>query len=380
MDLNFIKTELFELRKEDLYRDFRTVESRQGRIVSVHGRDLLCFCSNNYLDLASDRRIIDAAISAAREYGIGAGASRLISGNMYLHNKLETALADFKRSEKSIVFPTGYMANVGTISALVGPDDTVIIDRLVHASIIDGAKLSGAKMKVYKHCDMESLRDALEHSRTYRRRLIVTDSVFSMDGDLAPLIDIINLARKYDAMTMVDEAHATGVFGATGRGVIEHFGVEDQVDIVMGTLSKAIGCFGGYVCGSKHLIDYIRNRARSFIYTTAIPPAVCAAAMKAIEIIDTEPERRDRLWRNVSYFRLSIDDERYNLMNSSSQIIPILLGDAGLTLHKSRRLYKEGFLVSAIRPPTVPKGQARLRLSLMSSHTEEDIDTLLSVL
>ena len=380
MSLDFIEKELFELRQKDLYRDFRTIEDYQGRTVSVHGKDLLCFCSNNYLDLASDPRIIDAAVDAAREYGVGAAASRLISGNMYLHNKLEAALAEFKRVEKSIVFPTGYMANVGTISALVGPDDAVIIDRLNHASIVDGAKLSGAKLIVYKHCEMESLRNALEHAKTYRRKLVVTDSVFSMDGDLAPLSDIINLARTYDAMTMVDEAHAIGVFGATGRGVIEHLGLEGHVDVVMGTLSKAIGCIGGYVCGSKHLIDYIRNRARSFIYTTAIPPAMCAAAMKALEIIDTEPERRDGLWRNVSYFRSNIDEEKYNLMNSSSQIIPVMLGDVSLTLDKSRRLYKEGFLISAIRPPTVPKGKSRLRISLMSSHTQEDIDALLSAL
>jgi glycine C-acetyltransferase/8-amino-7-oxononanoate synthase len=380
MGLEFIEKELFELRQQDLFRDLRTIESTQGRVVSLHGRDFICFSSNNYLDLAADPRVIEAAVEASRDYGVGATASRLISGNMLLHNELEEAIAAFKRSERSIVFPTGYMANLGAISALVGPEDAIIADRLCHASIIDGAKLSGAKLMVFKHCDLDSLESALEHAQTYRRKLIVTDTLFSMDGDIAPLIDIVNICRKYDAMTMIDEAHATGVFGATGRGVAEHFGIEGEIDVVMGTLSKAVGCVGGYVCGSKHLIDYIRNKARSFIYTTAIPPAICAAAMKALEIIDTEPERRDRLWRNISFFRSSIDDTKHNLMDSSSQIIPVLLSDVGLTLETSRRLYKEGFLVSAIRPPTVPKGQARLRINLMSSHTEQDIVALLSVL
>ena len=380
MGLEFIEKELFELRKNDLYRDFRTIESAQGRKVIIHGKELLCFCSNDYLGLATDPRVIEEFVKTADEYGIGAGGSRLISGNMEPHNRLEAELAVFKRTEKSIVFPTGYMANLGTISALTGPDDAVLIDRLNHASIIDGARLSGAKILVYKHCDMESLRDTLELARQYRRRLIITDTVFSMDGDIPHLPDIISLAKRYDAITMIDEAHGTGVFGATGRGVAEHFGVEGEIDIVMGTLSKAVGCLGGYVCGSKHLIDYIRNRARSFIYTTALPPAICAAAVKALEIIDSEPERRDMLWQNISYFRSQIDETKHDMMNSCSQIIPLLIGEAGAAVEKARQLYKNGFLVSAIRPPAVPKEQARLRISIMSSHTKEDIEQLIRAL
>lgn len=380
MSLEFIEKELFELRQNDLYRDFRTVESAQGRKVIVHGKELLCFCSNDYLGLATDPRVIEEFIKTANEYGTGAGGSRLISGNMEPHNRLETALALFKRTEKSIVFPTGYMANIGTISALTGPDDAVLIDRLNHASIVDGARLSGAKILVYKHCDMKSLRDTLELARQYRRRLIITDTVFSMDGDIPHLPDIVSLAKQYDAMTMIDEAHGTGIFGATGRGVAEHFGVEGEIDIIMGTLSKAIGCLGGYVCGSKHLIDYIRNRARSFIYTTALPPAICAASVKALEIIDKEPERRDMLWQNISYFRSQIDETKHDMMNSCSQIIPLLIGGAGAAVEKARQLYKNGFLVSAIRPPAVPKEQARLRISIMSSHTKEDIEQLIRAL
>lgn len=380
MSIDFIEKELFELRQNDLYRDLRTIEGTQGRKVVIHGKELVCFCSNDYLGLASDPQVVEDFKKASQEFGVGAGGSRLISGNMEPHNRLEAQLAVFKRTEKSIVFPTGYMANLGAISALAGQEDAVIIDRLNHASIIDGAKLSGAKILVYRHCDLDSLHDALERAKIYRRRLIITDSVFSMDGDIPHLPDIISLAKRYNAITMIDEAHATGVFGATGRGIAEHFGVEGEIDVIMGTLSKAAGCLGGYICGSKHLIDYIRNRARSFIYTTALPPAICAAAVRALEIIDSEPERRDRLWRNVSYFRSQIDDEAHNMMNSSSHIIPILIGDAHSAVEKSRHLYKNGYLVSAIRPPSVPKGQSRLRISIMSSHTEEDIKGLIQAL
>jgi len=378
--MEFIKEELDKLRRERLLRELRTVESAQGRCVTIGGKTYLCFCSNNYLGLANEPRVKEAARRAIEEYGWGAGASRLISGTMHLHRELEERIARFERTEDSIVFATGYMANVGTIAALVGPGDAVIVDRLNHASIIDGCRLSGAKMLVYQHREVSSLENILSGAQGFKRKLIVTDTVFSMDGDICPLPDMVTLARRYNAMVMVDEAHATGVMGESGRGVVEYYGLEGQVDVVMGTLSKALGGIGGYVAGSKELIAYLQNKCRSFIYTTAPPPAACAAAIEAFNIIEKEPERRQRLWENVKYLKENLAGMNLRTTESASQIVAVIVGEASRAVAKSRKLFKKNILVPAIRPPTVPKGSSRLRITVISEHEREDIDRLVSLL
>jgi 8-amino-7-oxononanoate synthase len=378
--MEFIRDELQKLRKEGLFRELRTVESAQGRFVTIGGKAYLCFCSNNYLGLANDPRVKEAVRKAVEEYGWGTGASRLISGTMKLHRQLEERIAQFKGTESSMVFATGYMANVGTIAALVGAGDAVIIDRLNHASIIDGCRLSGARMLVYRHGNTASLENVLSGAHGYNRRLIVTDTVFSMDGDICPLPDIVTLARKYNAMVMVDEAHATGVMGERGRGVVEYYGLEGQVDVAMGTLSKALGGIGGYVAGSKDLIAYLQNKCGSFIYTTAPPPAACAAAIEALNIIEREPERRQKLWENVNYLKKNLAGMNLPMTDSASQIVALLVGEADKAVARSKRLYKRNILCPAIRPPTVPKGSSRLRIAVMSEHEKQDLDRLLNAL
>ncbi len=378
--MEFIKAELKRLKNDGLYRQLRALETPQNKIVRIAGKEYLAFCSNNYLGLADDLRLKEAAARAIEKYGCGTGASRLVSGNMKIHQELEKKIAEFKKTDAAILFPTGYMANIGTISALVGPGDAVIIDKLNHASIIDGCRMSRAKILVYKHSDINSLETVLENAKSYAKRLIITDTIFSMDGDIAPLPEIVALAKKYNSMLMIDDAHATGLLGKNGRGALEHFDLENHIEIVMGTLSKAIGSIGGFVAGSKNLIDYLRNKARSFIYTTAPPPAACAASIRAIEIIESEPDRRQRLWENVRYAKDMLKKTGYDTMNSATQIIPVLIGVANTTVEKSNFLFHNGILIPAIRPPTVPKEQSRLRITLMSQHTKSDIDRLLSLL
>ncbi len=378
--MDFIREELQKLRKDGLLRELRTIESASGRYLTIAGTEYLSFCSTNYLGLANDARVKEAARKAVDQYGWGTGSSRLISGTTRLHREMEERFADFHGAEACISFATGYMANLGTIAALVGAGDAVIVDRLDHASIIDGCRLSGARLLVYQHCNATSLENVLSGAHGYKRRLIVTDSVFSMDGDVCPLPDIVTLARRYDAMVMVDEAHAVGVMGETGRGVVEYHGLEGQVDLIMGPLSKAFGGVGGYVVGSKDLISYLQNKCRSFIYTTAPPPAACAAAVEALNIIEKEPERRHKLWDNVKYLKQKLAALRLETTDSASQIIAVILGEAAKALAMSKKLYKKNVLVPAIRPPTVRKGTSRLRIMVMSDHEKEDIDRLVSLL
>ena len=362
----FINKELKFLKNSLLYRSLRTISKTNGRFIEIDGKEYINFCSNNYLGLANHPKVIEAAQAACKEFGAGSGASRLISGNTVLHEELERKLASFKGRKAAIVFPTGYMANLGIITSLVDEKDTIIIDRLNHASIIDACRLSKAKLQVYPHKDMQTLEKILKRSVKFKKRLIITDSIFSMDGDIAPLPQIVKLAKEYKAITMIDEAHATGVLGTRGKGLEEHFGIEGQVDIVMGTLSKAIGSLGGFVAGSHELVDYLRNKARSFIYTTALPPSACAAAIAALEIIEEQPELRERLWENVKILKAK----------PASPIIPILIGDLGKTMEISAKLFERGIFLSGIRPPTVPEGECRLRLTVMAIHTQEDLDCL----
>jgi 8-amino-7-oxononanoate synthase len=372
--LQYLSDQLLILRQGNLYRQPKVLDGPADCRVIIDNKLYLAFCSNNYLGLANDQRLKDAAMAAIREYG-----------SLRPHQVLEQELAQFKAAQASIVFPTGYMANLGVISAVVGQKDTVIIDRLCHASIVDGCRLSQARLQVYPHGDLDALEGILKRSQKYDKRLIITDSIFSMDGDLAPLPQLLNLARQYGAIIMLDEAHATGVLGQHGRGAVEHFALEDEPDIVMGTLSKALGSLGGFVAGSSELIDFLRQKARSFIYTTALPPAACAASIAGLKIIANEPQLRQRLWENTHYLKTGLHKLGFDTMGSQTPgsmtpIIPILLGDEAKTMQASAYLFGHGILIPGIRPPTVPKGTCRLRISLMATHTREDLDCLLDVL
>ena len=378
--MKYISDELKNIKEAGLYRKLNVVGSAQGTYLKINGREYLSFCSNNYLGLANNPLVVKAVKDAVEKYGWGAGASRLVSGNMELHEALEDEISRFKGKEASIVFSTGYMANIGAISSFVSKGDLVICDKLNHASIIDGCRLSGADFRVYPHCDIEKLENILRKSAKYSHKLIVTDTVFSMDGDLAPLPDIVRIASKYKAMVMVDEAHGTGVFGEKGSGVVEHFNLSKKINIVMGTLSKAVGSMGGYVSGEAGLIDFLRNKARSFMYTTALPPAVCAASIAGIKLIQKDHSLRTSLWHNVRYLNEKLKLLDFNVISSESPIIPILIGDAKKAVNVSKFLHKEGILIPAIRPPTVPARSSRLRMTVMSTHTKEDMERLLDVL
>ena len=372
--------ELDQARAEGLYRSLRTVDSAQGPRIVLDGREFLNFSSNDYLGLANDPLLKRAAADAIAKYGVGAGASRLVCGNLRPYEELERKLATFKGKEAAIVFSSGYAGNVGTITALIGQGDVVILDKLDHASIIDGARQSGATIRVYPHKNLKKLGGILGQCDGFRRKLIITETVFSMDGDLAPLAEIVALKEAHGAWLMIDEAHATGLYAKNRRGLAEAAGVEDKIDITLGTLSKALGCAGGFVVGSQTLIDFLRNRARSLIYSTALPPAVCAAAAAAVDFVMSAEghQRRDQLWRNVSELKnglagLGVQNE------SRSPIIPIIIGDENAAVEASHNLYERGIFVPAIRFPTVPKGKARLRVTVTAGHSSGDIKTFLGV-
>lgn len=363
---DFIGEELQEIRDLGLFRKFRTIEGGVGSKVSIDGRELINFCSNDYLGLSNNPYILDKTISILRKYGVGAGASRLVSGNFKVHDELESMISRFEGDKAAIVFPSGYMANLGTIQALVGEGDAVVIDRLDHASIIDGARLSDAKLLVYPHKDIDALARVLEKATAYRRILIVSDHVFSMDGDIAPVKELEELAKQYDAMLMLDVAHSTGVIETS-------FGDDT---ITMGTLSKSVGSLGGFVAGSSDLIDFLRNKARAFIYTTGLPPSIAAAAMASLDIMYTDSSYKQTLWNNVAYVKKNLLSLGLDLGSSETQIIPIMIGDAKKAVDASEFLFENGLLLSAIRPPTVPKGTSRLRLTITASHSKQDIDVL----
>jgi glycine C-acetyltransferase/8-amino-7-oxononanoate synthase len=391
----FLRETLDSLQDAGLLRSLRNLAGAPGPKIIVNGRPALLLCSNNYLGLAADERVKQAAREALGIYGCGATGSRLISGNLEPYATLERELAEWKGREAALVFPSGYQANLGAIPALVGPGDAIFSDALNHASLIDGCRLSRAETIVYDHCDAEDLERKLATRAVARpsaalppaslrtggtgRKLILTESVFSMDGDLAPLEDLVFLARKYAALLMVDEAHATGVFGPTGAGLVEEYGLQQQVDIQMGTFSKALGSLGGYIAGSRDLIRYLTQKARSLIFTTGLPPAVVAASTAGLRIARTEPERRAALWRNVRQLRDGLTEIGFSLGPSRSQILPMLLGDERKTMAACRFLLRHGVFVQGIRPPTVPPGTARLRITPMASHTEAEIAEALAV-
>jgi len=331
------------------------------------------FSSNNYLGLATHPRVKAAAIAAVKIWGTGSGGSRLTTGNFNLHRQLEKRIARFKRSEDAIIFNTGYMANLGVISALVGRKDLVISDQLNHVSIVDGCRLSRAMVRIYNHNDTLDLDRILLERTSFSRCLIVTDGVFSMDGDIAPLPQLFELAQEHQAILMVDDAHATGVLGDRGAGTVEYFGLEKQGIIQMGTLSKALGSEGGYVAGSTSLIDFLRNRARSFIYSTALSPPVIAAALAALDVLEEEPHLRWQLHANVQFLYRGLKDMGFEVLPTRSAIIPLIVGDAHKAMVLSATLAEIGVFIPAIRPPTVPEGTSRLRITLMATHTRDHI-------
>jgi len=354
----------------------RVVSGPQADRVLLDGREVLLLCSNNYLGLADHPALKEAAIRAVEQYGVSSGASRLVSGTMELHQALEARLAAFKGTESALVFNSGYAANTGIIPALVGKGDVIFSDRINHASIVDGALLSRAKFIRYPHKDMATLRRLLTENNSAGRSLIVTDGVFSMDGDLAPLAELVALKREFGALLMVDDAHGTGVLGPTGRGSAELCGVMGEIDVQMGTLGKGLGSCGAYVAGSRELAELLVNRARSFIFSTSLPPAVLAASLAAIDLADSPAgaELRRQLARNTELFRTSLRSAGFDTMGSETQIVPIFVGGAEPVMEFSRRLLHEGFFVQGIRPPTVPPGSCRLRCTLMATHTESELE------
>jgi len=369
---DFIKEELDGIKKAGLFRALRTIEEGKGARVKIRGKELLNFCSNNYLGLAGHPEVVRKTKEILKKHGVGSGASRLVSGNFAIHEELEAKISKYEGTPASIVFPTGYMANLGTMQALVGAGDAVIIDRLNHASIIDGARISGAKLLVYPHRDMEELEIILKHAQIFKKRLIVSDHVFSMDGDVAPADKLAELAVKYKSMLMLDTAHSTGVLDLK---------IKDKANvIIMGTLSKAIGSLGGFISGSRDLIDYLRNKARSFIYTTGLPPAMAAASLASFDIIEKDSSYKEKLWDRVNYLKKKIQPLDFDTLGSETQIIPIMIGDARMAVDISNRLYSAGIFLSAIRPPTVPKGTSRLRMTVTAMHSKDDIDHLASKL
>lgn len=371
---SFFRDEIKNLKEKGLYRELRTIEGEQDSSVVMDGRRVLMFSSNNYLGLANHPDLRKASIDAALCYGTGSGASRLISGNMEIHRALEKELALFKETERALLFSSGYHANLGVISALAGEGDLILSDELNHASIIDGCRLSRAEVKVYKHTDLNSLEGTLKESSRFRRRLIITDSVFSMDGDIAPLPDIVDLGQRYSALVMVDDAHGTGVLGEKGKGAMEHFGLCGSVEIQMGTLGKALGSFGAYIAGSEDLIDYLVNKARSLLYTTALPPSICGAALAALKILGERPHLIRRLRNNAAYFRRGMRDLGFPIPEGETPIIPLVIRDPSVTMEMARSLLDEGVYVQGIRPPTVPNRTSRLRITVMATHTKEQLD------
>ncbi|HEY5976161.1 MAG TPA: 8-amino-7-oxononanoate synthase [Geobacteraceae bacterium] len=380
--MSMFTEELQQLREQGLYRSLRRVDGPQTRRVLLDGQEVLLLCSNNYLGLADHPRLKAAAIDAIDRYGVGSGAARLVSGNLVLHEELEARLAAFKKCEAALVFNSGYSANTGIIAALVGRGDTVFSDRLNHASIVDGCLLSRAGFIRYPHGDVATLRRLLEQHQGKGRALIVTDGVFSMDGDLAPLRELVALKREFGALLMVDDAHGTGVLGDGGRGSAEQCGVMADIDIQMGTLGKALGSFGAYAAASAELVDYLRNKARSFIFSTSLPPSVLAASLAAIDLVDS-PEGaalRHRLGASAAHFRSGLAAAGFATLGSATQIVPALVGEAALTMEFSRRLLAQGIFVQGIRPPTVPAGSSRLRCTIMATHTDDDLAEALATI
>lgn len=380
VNMETIHEQLASLHQQGLYRKTRTISSMQRSTVIVDHHHAILLCSNNYLGLAEHPDVIKESIEAVQQYGTSSGASRLVSGTMSLHEELEQAIADFKVTKTALLFNNGYAANTGIIQALVGRGDTVFSDRLNHASIIDGVLLSGARLYRYQHNDVSSLRNLLENHRGTGRVLIVTDGVFSMDGDCARLVELVELKKQFNTFLMVDDAHGCGVLGDGGRGVVELQSVQESVDIQMGTLGKAFGSFGAYCAVSDEMRQFLINKSRSFIFSTSLPPAVLGASLAALRIIRSQEGKglRDKLLENACYFRDKLVQGGFRLPDGCTQIVPIVTGASDITMEFSKRLLAAGIFVQGIRPPTVPAGSCRLRCTVMATHSREQLDSALS--
>ena len=377
---------LDELKARGTHFRLRVLEDQQAPVCHYDGREVINLASNNYLGLANHPKLIEAALEATRRFGVGSGAVRTIAGTMRIHMELEERIAAFKNVEACVVFQSGFAANAGTVSAILGKDDFILSDELNHASIIDGARLSRAKIKVFRHKDAAHCEELLkEVAGEPGHKLVITDGVFSMDGDIGPVDKLAALAEKYGAIMMVDDAHASGVLGRNGRGSVDHFKMHGKVDVQVGTLSKAIGSLGGYVCGSKDLIDYLYHRARPFLFSTSHPPSVAASCMAAFDILEQEPERIERLWTNTRYFQGALRGMGFNVGGvttpaTETPITPVILGEGRAAMELSRALFDEGVMGTGIAFPTVPEGKARIRLIVTSEHTRAQLDRALETL
>lgn len=372
--LDWLTQEIDGLKEQGLYNRIRTIGSAQGAWLSVDGKNVLNFCSNNYLGLANHPKIVEAAKEATKKYGVGPAAVRSIAGTMDLHVRLEQRLAKFKGAQDVITFQSGFAANLGTIAALVGREDVIFSDRLNHASIIDGCRLSGAKIVPYEHNDPGALEDAIKDNlSSYRRGLVVTDGVFSMDGDIAPLPDLYEVAKKYDILFMVDDAHGEGVLGTGGRGIVDHFGLHGKVDVEVGTMSKAFGVVGGMVAGDRVIVEWLRQRGRPFLFSSAVTAPDAAACLAAVDLLEESTELVDRLWANARYFKSEMKKLGFDTGLSETPITPVMLGEAPLAQEFSRALFEEGVFAMAIGFPTVARGKARIRVMISAAHDNDDL-------
>ncbi|MBV8478568.1 MAG: glycine C-acetyltransferase [Acidobacteria bacterium] len=384
--LSYLTDQLNQLKLKGTHFRLRVLDDEQAPVSTFDGKKVINLASNNYLGLTTHPKLREAALSATKKYGVGSGAVRTIAGTMKIHLELEERIAAFKNVEACVVFQSGFAANAGTVSAVLGKDDFIISDELNHASIIDGARLSKAKILVFRHKDIAHAEEHLASVKDQPgRKLLISDGVFSMDGDIGPLPSLCALAEKHGAIMMVDDAHASGVLGNSGRGTIDHFHVHGRVDVQVGTLSKAIGALGGYVCGSKDLVDYLYHRARPFLFSTSHPPAVAATCMAAFDVLEQEPERMERLWANTTYWKKELGTLGFNIGGintpaSETPITPIIIGEGKLTMEFSRELFKEGVLGTGIAFPTVPEGKARVRTIMTATHTREQLEQALEVL
>lgn len=373
-ELKFLQEKIQELKDQGVYRELPVLEGANESEVIMNGKKVINLSSNNYLGFASNPRLKEAAIKAVEKYGVGSGAVRTIVGNMDIHEELEKTLAKFKREEAVMVFQSGFNCNAGTIQAITGKGDLIISDELNHASIIDGARLSKADKTIYKHNDMESLEAVLKEKRDkYENVLIITDGVFSMDGDIANLPGIVELAEKYNCMTYVDDAHGSGVLGENGRGTVDHFGLHGRIDFSIGTLSKAIGVIGGYVAGSKVMKDWLSHRGRPLLFSTSLPPAAVGAINEAVNLLMESSEYTDRLWSNAKFFKEKLGKLGYDTGHSETPITPVIIGDEAKTMEFSKKLFENGVFASPIVFPTVPKGTGRVRCMVTAGHTEEQL-------
>src|SRR5712672_2111963 len=384
--LSYLADQMNELKQKGTHFNLRVLEDAQAPESTIDGQRVINLASNNYLGLTTHPKLREAALEAIRKYGVGSGAVRTVSGTMKIHMELEEKIARFKNVEACVVFQSGFAANAGTVSAVLGKDDFIISDALNHASIIDGARLSKAKILVFRHKDIAHAEEQLASIKDEPgKKLLITDGVFSMDGDIGPLPALCDLAEKYGAIMMVDDAHASGVLGRNGRGTIDHFKVHGRVDIQVGTLSKAVGALGGYVCGTRDLIDFLYHRARPFLFSTSHPPSVAASCIAAFDVLETEPERMEKLWENTRFWKKELGLLGFNIGGratpaSETPITPIIIGDGKLTMDFSRELFKEGVLGTGIAFPTVPEGKARIRTIMTATHTNEELERALEVL